>query len=324
MPPAHRRVSPSQPAEERNELPVAGSGYAHERFWRNKPKASKARPVLLSFDELPEWQQDSGYIRHGYRPISGSAQVSFSSWSYLHNESVNIYSHLIPGIAFLLGEWYIQQYLASRYSTVTATDYLIFTFFLLTAVICLGLSTIYHTLLNHSHKVEQLCLQLDLVGIAFLTVGDFISGIRMVFYCESLQRNIYWSMTGILGALTIGIMVSPRFQGREFRIFRTLTFVGLGTSGFAPLIHGITMFGWSQMVKQSGMPYYLVEGGFLLAGTFFYATKFPESRYPGKFDIWGSSHQLFHIMVVLATVTQLVGLLQAFDYNYFHRICSSL
>jgi hypothetical protein len=42
--------------------------------------------------------------------------------------------------------------------------------------------------------VEQLCLQLDLVGIAFLTVGDFISGIYMVFYCEPLQRNIYWSM----------------------------------------------------------------------------------------------------------------------------------
>lgn len=194
MPPAHRLALPSQPAEERNELPVAGSGYTHEGLSRSKSKASKARPVLLSFDELPEWHQDNEYIRHGYRLISGSAKVSFSSWSYLHNESVNIYSHLIPGITFLLGEWYIQQYLASRYSMVTATDHLMFAFFLLTAVICLGLSTIYHTLLNHSHKVEQLCLQLDLVGIALLTVGDFISGIYMVFYCEPLQRNIYWSM----------------------------------------------------------------------------------------------------------------------------------
>ena len=105
MPPAYRRVLPS--AEERKKLPVTGSGYTHERFLRNKYK-----PVLLSFDELPEWHQDNEYIWHGYRPISGSAQVSFSSWSYLHNESVNIYSHLIPGITFLLGEWYIQQYLA--------------------------------------------------------------------------------------------------------------------------------------------------------------------------------------------------------------------
>lgn len=194
MPPAHRRILPSQLAEERNELPAAGNGYTRERFWRNKSKIGKARPVLLSFDELPEWHQDNEYIRHGYRPISGSAQASFSSWSYLHNESVNIYSHLLPAITFLLGEWYILQHLASRYSTATTTDYLMFAFFLLTAVTCLGLSTMYHTLLNHSHKVEQLYLQLDLVGIAFLTVGDFISGIYMVFYCEPLERNIYWSI----------------------------------------------------------------------------------------------------------------------------------
>ncbi|KAI6080968.1 mPR-like GPCR protein [Hypoxylon rubiginosum] len=294
------------------------------KFLRNTPKTGKAGPVLLSFDELPEWHQDNEYIRHGYRPISGSAQVSFRSWSYLHNESVNIFSHLIPGIAFLLGEWYIQQYLASRYSQITAADYVIFTLFLLTAVICLGLSTTYHTLINHSNKIEKLWLRFDLIGIIVLTLGDFISGIYMIFWCEPLQRKIYWSMIGGLGALNILIMIHPRFQGRKFRVFRALTFVATGATGFAPLIHGIKIFGWSQMVKQSGLPYYLVEGGFLLLGTLFYATKFPESRYPGKFDIWGSSHQLFHIMVVLATVSQLVGILQAFNYNYFHRTCSSL
>lgn len=52
-------------------------------------------------------------------------------------------------------------------------------------------------------------------------------------------------------------------------------------------------------------------------------TKFPESRFPGKFDIVGSSHQLFHILVVFATVAQLIGILLAYDYNYMHRTCSS-
>lgn len=155
---------------------------------------SKARTVLLSFDELPEWHQDNQYILHGYRPISGSARVSFRSWSYIHNESVNIYSHLIPAVAFLLGEWYIQYYLTSRYSNITGADFFIFSFFLLTAVICLGLSTTYHTLMNHSYEVEQLWLRFDLIGIVVLTLGDFVSGIYMVFWCEPLQRKIYWSM----------------------------------------------------------------------------------------------------------------------------------
>jgi adiponectin receptor len=48
---------------------------------------------------------------------------------------------------------------------------------------------------------------------------------------------------------------------------------------------------------------------------------FPECRFPGKFDMYGSSHQLFHVLVVIATVLHLVGMLETFDYNYHHRMC---
>jgi adiponectin receptor len=50
--------------------------------------------------------------------------------------------------------------------------------------------------------------------------------------------------------------------------------------------------------------------------------RIPESLRPGKFDLLGASHQVFHILVVLATVVQLVGILKAFDYNYRYRTCS--
>ncbi|KAF9883100.1 hypothetical protein FE257_004108 [Aspergillus nanangensis] len=298
------------------------------RFLRSVFTAGNTRTVLLSFDELSEWCQDNNFILRGYRPISGSAHASFCT------------------IAFLLGGWYIPEYLASRYSSITGADFFIFTLFLLTAVICLGLSTTYHTLMNHSHDVEQLWLRLDLIGIVVLTLGDFVSGIYMVFWCEPLQREIYWSLvsqylytvpvlllpplmsksyvdrqSGILGLLTIFIVVNPKFQGQKFRVFRALTFIATGLSGFVPLVHGVKMFGVSQMISQSGMLYYLIEGGFLLLGALIYATRFPESRYPGKFDIYGSSHQLFHILVVLAAVTQLIGILNAFDYNHVNRTC---
>ena len=100
------------------------------------------------------------------------------------------------------------------------------------------------------------------------------------------------------------------------------------------------LFGFSQMVKQSGMPYYLGEGLVLLLGAFFYTvryylqifaceqlltrnqqTRIPESFKPGRFDTFGCSHQIFHVLVVLATAIQLVGILTAFDYNYHHRTC---
>lgn len=266
------------------------------RVLSSAPSAERAHKKLLSFEELPRWHQDNEFIRHGYRPISGSARLSFRSWSYIHNETINIYSHLIPAIVFLLGEWFILQYLTSRYSNITSVDFFIISFFLLTAVVCLGLSATYHTLMNHSPEVEQLWLRFDLVGIVVLTLGDFVSGIYMVFWCEPLERKIYWSMVsqarrpslspnayfgrqiGVLGSLTIFIMVTPYFQGKKFRVFRALAFVGTGLSGFAPLIHGIKMFGWSQMMKQSGMPYYLAEAGFLLAGALIYVVSLQSSH----------------------------------------------
>ena len=188
-----RRVRPSRPPEAHE----GHKGPGMESISDTAIKAGKAgRPVLLSFDEMPEWfrRESNQWILHGYRPISDSAHASFYSWSYIHNESVNIYSHLIPAVCFLLGDWYIQQYLASRYSGVTGADFIVFSIFMLTAFMCLSLSATYHTLLNHSQHVKYFCLRLDMLGVVIFILGDLILEVYMVFWCEPLPRNIYWSM----------------------------------------------------------------------------------------------------------------------------------
>lgn len=119
------------------------------------------------------------------------------------------------------------------------------------------------------------------------------------------------------------VMLHPKFQGRRWRTFRLLIFVCTGLSGFAPIADGIHTFGFPQMMRQSGLPYYLAEGGLFLLGAIVYATRFPERLRPGTFDIYGSSHQIFHVLVVFATVAHLVGFLTAFDYNYANRQCAS-
>lgn len=78
------------------------------------------RPLPLSLDEMPEWfrREFNQWIDHGCRPVSGSFHSSFFSWSHMHNESADVYAHLILAIFFLLGEWDIQRYQASRYCTL--------------------------------------------------------------------------------------------------------------------------------------------------------------------------------------------------------------
>lgn len=70
---------------------------------------------------------------------------------------------------------------------------------------------------------------------------------------------------------TAVIMVHPKFQGPRWRTPRVCIFVGTGLSGFAPLIHGISIFGFMQMLTRYGMAYYLGEGLLLILGALFYA-----------------------------------------------------
>ncbi|KAI8395085.1 hypothetical protein FOFC_21577 [Fusarium oxysporum] len=196
--------------------------------------------------------------------------------------------------------------------------------------------------MNHSKRVEYLCLRLDMLGVVIFILGDLMLGIYMAFWCEPLLRNIYWSMIGAFGTLAIFVVMHPKFQGPKYRLFRTLMFVATGLSGVAPLIHGINLFGMSQMMRKA-FPYTLAKAGCLLFGTWFYVvclppsqtreksaltelvlkTRFPESLYPGKFDLCGS-HSIFHILVVCAFVVQLIGYLDAFDYANTNLTCSSL
>ena len=114
------------------------------------------RPVptfLLKYDELPAWRQDNHFILTHYRPTSNSFFASFQSLFHLHNESVNIHSHLS-------GAWIFFFIALSVYAfqpqPVTSADIIAFLFFFFGAVVCLAISATYHTVSNHSPKARLL------------------------------------------------------------------------------------------------------------------------------------------------------------------------
>lgn len=148
-------------------------------------------PFLLRWSELPPWLKDNQYIRAHYRPASNSYFRSFQSLFYLHNETVNIHSHLLGAFLFLFIS--ITVY-AFEVHSVSAADIGAFGCFFLGAVTCLGMSATYHTISNHSPPVAQLGNQLDYIGIVALIVGSFIPSIYYGFYCFPMLRRLYWGM----------------------------------------------------------------------------------------------------------------------------------
>lgn len=175
----------------------------------------------------------------------------------------------------------------------------------------------------HSPTVSSLWLRIDYTGILTLILGSFFSGIYMGFYCLPTPRTIYWTMIVTLSIGTGTLVLHPKLQSHNYRSLKTYAFVATAATGFAPIGHGIWLYGWQEMWIRSGMPYYFLEGLIYGAGAIFFITRFPECFWPGSFDIWWSSHQIFHVLVVGAALTHLYGVWQAYAWNYEHaRTCA--
>jgi hypothetical protein len=158
------------------------------------------------YHELPTWQQDNPSIHTGYRPASNSYAKSLQSLSYLHNESVNIYTHLLGCLLFLLLSISIFRTIALSYSASTNEDVYVFACFFAGAIACLGMSATYHTISNHSHKVAKFGNQLDYAGIVGLIWGSFVPVVYYAFGGDEHLRTRYWAMVRVYVSWMVGVV----------------------------------------------------------------------------------------------------------------------
>lgn len=181
-----KRMSPAEPARsgtDRSNSPLL-----------NEPRSPCSGPRLLSCDKIPSWYAHNPYIRTSYRPVTPSAFRCLSSLLYLHNETVNIYTHLIPATIALLGNVLLYIYFSASFPEATWADQLVFHIYLTTSVICFGISSAYHTFLCHSAHFTDLWGRLDYIAIVLQILGSFVSGIYIGFYCKPELQKLYWTM----------------------------------------------------------------------------------------------------------------------------------
>jgi adiponectin receptor len=149
---------------------------------------------LLKWSELPSWQQDNHYILSHYRPATNSFYGCFQSMFYLHNETVNVYTHLLGSFVFTLVGILLYDVLRSRYSSASLGDVLAFSCFFGGAALCLGMSGFYHLITNHSPEVSSFGNKLDYLGIVFLIAGSYAPMVYYGFSCHPELQVRYWTM----------------------------------------------------------------------------------------------------------------------------------
>ncbi|KAF8242063.1 HlyIII-domain-containing protein [Wilcoxina mikolae CBS 423.85] len=270
--------------------------------------------LTVMWDDLPSWQQDNEFIIYGYRPASGSFKKSAKSLFYFHNESINIYSHLIGGIVFLLTGFYLHHTLSIRYSTATIADLYAFASFLLGAAACFSLSAVCHLISNHSLSGASFGSQLDYLGIVVFILGTVMASVYYGFRCDEKLMYMYWSMMLIVGLFCATTAMNPSFNTPRWRPIRGCVFVGLGLFSVIPLLHGTFRYGFTVLEERMGLRWSIIQGVLYLVGTAVFALRVPERWRPGKYDLVGASHQIMHFFALAAAVAQLKALVTAFDF----------
>ncbi|KAJ1309564.1 hypothetical protein OPQ81_006337 [Rhizoctonia solani] len=271
---------------------------------------------LLTFEELPKWLQDNSFIQKGYRrPQNSWSGCARSLYQYLHNETVNIHSHLWGAVVFLflLFETWRSP---SDHESVTWHDPAGFGIFLAAAVFCMGASALFHTANCHSPMVAKKCHMLDYTGIVVLTVGSFYPCVYYGFYCDPYLQVTYLVSITVAGVGAAYIVLSPGYSTPAYRWARTTVFLALGLTAIVPVLHGLWLHGFIRLRHEMGLFWLLASGGLYVVGALIYASRLPERWYPGYFDYFGASHQIFHVCVVLAALSHYQCITTAFEHRH--------
>lgn len=288
---------------------------------------------LHFFHEVDEWQQDNHFIRSGYVKGTTSFKECFNSLFYFHNESVNIYTHLLPSIFVMLSILYYINYQLKIYDNYLGIwEKLNFVQFGLALTFCLVMSSTFHSIKSHSYKVCKVGNQLDYFGIIILTTCSLISIMLFSFYDEPFWKFTFIIVFLVLGSICTVLTLHLKFATNHYRPLRTTMFIVFGLSGVLPVLIAIKLYGVDAAIERSSAGWLALEGISYIGGALLYAMRIPErfthdeetersllgKPIPGKFDLIGHSHQIFHVMVVVAAFCHWMALVGC--YHYLHSV----
>ncbi|KAF4390159.1 hypothetical protein G4B88_005077 [Cannabis sativa] len=192
--------------------------------------------------------------------------------------------------------------------------------FLAGSMACLICSSVSHLLASHSKRFSSFFWRLDYAGISIMIVSSFFAPIYYGFSCHPISRLLYLTSISVLGVLAIITLLSPALSAPQFRTFRATLFLAMGFSGVIPAVHTVVLH-WGSKHIMVALAYELSMALFYGLGAAFYVSRVPEKWKPGKFDIAGHSHQIFHVFVVLGALAHSAATLVVLDFRRGSPTC---
>lgn len=254
---------------------------------------------LYTYEQVPGFLRENPYITDGYRAYLTS-RLCIKSIFILSNETVNIWSHLLGFFLFFtLGVYDLLAVLpmlgASR------EDYVIYSIGLFCFQVGMLCSVGFHLFCCHrSEKTSRRWMALDYAGISIGIIGCYVPGVFYAFYCNNYWRQVYLVTVLAMMLAVFFAQIHPHYLSKKWQKLRSLLFCAVAGYGLIPTFHWIWISGgFGSHIVQEFLPKVLIMYLLAVAAIVFYMSKVPERYFPGQLNYLGSSHQVWHILVVL-------------------------
>ena len=252
---------------------------------------------------MPDYLKEAygPYITGGYRSELCFKAAILTLFT-IHNESGNIWSHLIGFFLILaFGVQFIftgvagvpSQDLAPRWPHIV---------YIIGALYVLAVSTFAHLLCCLGRRAYNLVWKFDYTAIAVVMWSMYVPWCWYIFACnKECIKAIYIAVSGIMALSCVALGISDTFQDPKYHHLQPICFCLLGLSGIAPMIHAAVLF-WNVAALKKAILLTLMQMLCNLTGAILFSSRFPERYFPGKLNIWGHSHFIMHLLVVVAFV----------------------
>ena len=241
-------------------------------------------PIMktLTSAEVPLWMLDNPNIHGGYRP-PGTFNGIVNELITIHNETINAWTMVLGGIVA------IYLWLTTHLSYKLAfEESFVFTLFMLSALIVIPFSVKYHCMCCISYSTKAATRRNDTISVLG---ASFLLAIALSWFVFPFYITI------ILGCSSLYIILQAcrLYSGENNN--KQLIAQTLGAGVFLYLLPVMYM----AIIKPYQYNMYLVRIlGSLCIGGVLYVTCVPEIWIPNVFDFVGNSHQLMHILLILA------------------------
>lgn len=264
----------------------------------SSPQATVGAPNVPSLFREP-------YIHSGYRPVGQPWHCYALSLFQSHNELLNVWSHLLAIPAVLLRFWLF----AATKSLTLDTSSLPLCLYTLSALTYLTCSTVAHLLQSHSELSHYSLFFMDYVGVAVYQYG---SALAHYFYCaeeewrQSLVGALFLPGAALLGWLSCASCCFAKLRYRRpYPLCRKIFQIVPTSLAYMLDISPVALRLATRPCHEPVLVLHTLQVAFFLMAAFFFSCPVPECFFPGKCDIVGHGHQIFHLFLVMCTMCQM-------------------